>query len=132
MQHAKILEVMRRALRSEICTQCSQRPPGSESFEATVARTCEPLCPIFKNLPRLQSIARRVDGPAMAPYELAVLNRVCQNCDRSLTAGDYCHENLTRDCPLSRYMAQVITVIERVLALPHEPKAAPGPAPPPR
>jgi hypothetical protein len=129
MQHAKVLEVMRRALRSEICAHCSHRPSGSESLASTVSRTCEPLCPIFKNLPRLQSIARRVEGPAMAPYELAVLNRVCQHCDGSLTAGDYCQENLTRDCPLSRYMAQVMTVIERVLALPHEKSR---PASPPR
>jgi hypothetical protein len=115
MQRVQILELMRRALRGDVCKECWQRPPGSEKLDTTVPRTCEVHCPIFKDLPRLQSVARQVKSPSLAPYQLAVLNRICQKCDASPTAGDYCHEQLTRTCPLSRYLGKVMGVIERVL-----------------
>jgi hypothetical protein len=117
MQQPKLLDVMRRALRADICVHCWKRPPGSESLKPAIPRSCELHCGIFKDLPRLQSIARQVKSPSLAPYQLAVLNRVCQKCDTSPTAGDYCHENLTRSCPLSRYLGEVMQVIEKVQAL---------------
>src|SRR6186997_827022 len=100
MQKVQILNLMRRALRGEICVDCWQRPPGSEKLGNDLARTCEVHCPIFKQLPRLQSVARQVKSPSLAPYQLAVLNRICQKCDSTPTAGDYCHEQLNRSCPL--------------------------------
>jgi hypothetical protein len=114
MQHVPLQSVTSRAIRSKICTQCYQRPAGSEAWEPHFARPCESECAILRNLPKLEQIAAQVNDPGLDAYEAAVRQLVCQRCTLSATAGDFCVEHATRTCPLSRYLGDVIEVLGRV------------------
>ena len=115
MQHLPAHTVMQRTLRREICTQCHQRPSHSESLGPDVPRSCEPQCTIFIHLPKLHEIAERTHKPTLAPYEHAMRELICNTtCEQSPTAGDYCAERTTENCPLARYAGLVIDVLERV------------------
>ena len=118
MQYLARSEIQLRALRTNICRQCTDRPEGSETLPPSVARSCEPNCPIFINLEKLEKVIQQVDAPTMGPYELLVQDVVCQYCRQSPTAGDYCSERTTGHCPLTRNLQQVIDTLERVDALP--------------
>src|SRR5688572_3536183 len=113
MKHLAMLEMTKRAVRSRICTQCYQRPHGSEKLEASVPRECEPQCTIFMNLSRI----------AAAVFARATENRsgddvmrtlVCSECSACPSAGDFCSERLARTCPLSRYNSQLLTILEQL------------------
>src|SRR5438045_3712902 len=114
MQHESRHDVLRRAIRARICTECYQRPPGSETLSADEPRVCEPRCPIFLNVHSLGLVARKTDGEALPNYEQHLRNAICQHCTTSITAGDYCVERLTRSCPLSRYLYDVLDLIEKL------------------
>ncbi|MCC6581285.1 MAG: hypothetical protein IT440_12690 [Phycisphaeraceae bacterium] len=110
-------QVIERAVRQRICTQCFNRPEGSETLGPDEPRPCQPNCTIFINLPRLVDVTQRVHSPSMSPYERVVGNEICETtCEASATSGDYCGERTTRACPLSRYMREVLETIERVTA----------------
>src|SRR5689334_11130248 len=109
--HLLRLPMMQQALRANVCTQCWQRPAGSESLPATQASSCEGGCPIFIHLPKLAGIAAAERGDERGPYEEAVRSLICSNCTLSPTAGDFCLEGLTRSCALSRYADRVVTVL---------------------
>lgn len=117
MRHKPALEVMQRAIRAQICTQCSQRPKGSEALPPTVSRSCEPECSIFVHLPEVKRIAEKLHESSMAPYERAVQELVCQTCNVSPTAGDFCDGRTSRNCPLSRYLNRVVETLEAVAAV---------------
>lgn len=111
MQHKQILKLAEAAIRSNVCTKCYQRPIGSESLGPEVARACEPSCMVFLSIPNLLV----AEGErATHSAERAILNVVCQTCAQSLAAGDYCPDHLTRVCPLSRYAADVIEVLDKL------------------
>lgn len=114
MQKLADLVVAQRALRQRVCTQCSDRPPGSEAMPPTEARSCEPQCPVFVNLPALHHIAATTAGETLGPYEHAIRETVCQNCESTPTAGDYCGDRTTRACPLSRYTGLIVQTLERL------------------
>lgn len=116
MQNVPTLQLMQRALRTNICRQCSQRPQGSESLDADTPRACEPDCTVFVHLPRLREIVSRIpaDDVTLSRYERAVNELICQVCESSPTAGDYCGDRATRNCPLSRYLNRVVETLERV------------------
>ena len=116
MQHATLLPVVKNALRAEICTVCDQRPAGSETLGPTVARSCEDQCPIFKYVPKLVGIASTVRGQRLGPVEDLLLDHVCNHCDVSQSAGDFCAERLSRSCPLSVHHLKVIETIEPLIA----------------
>ena len=42
----------------------------------------------------------------------AVREQACSNCHLATTAGDECVEFANRTCPLSRFSAEVVTLIE--------------------
>ena len=64
MQRRPTDDVLKRAIRAKVCPVCYQRPAGSESLADDVPRACEPLCPIFQNVPRLLDVARAgADAP---------------------------------------------------------------------
>lgn len=113
MQRLVTLDVMTRALRAEVCPQCSQRQPLGP-WPLNQPRPCEKDCTIFINLPKLRIIAEQVRSPGLGPYEYAIQELICQACHSSPTAGDYCADRTTRDCPLSRYSDLVVDVLERV------------------
>ncbi len=119
MQNLPSLEVMQCAIRTRICVQCYQRPEGSESQGPTVPRECEPQCTIFIHLPTLRQIVDTTHDPALRPYETAIYEMVCQQCEASPTSGDFCADRTTQSCPLSRYTAMVIDTLER-LPQPHD------------
>jgi hypothetical protein len=106
------------AIRAGICVQCYQRPLGSESLAANVPRSCEMSCPLFINLDNLHALARRGVDPAPGAYEHAMRDYVCAECHASATAGDYCTLNLTRGCPLSRYMVKALDILEKLPPVP--------------
>jgi hypothetical protein len=111
MRKLPLTQVLRRGIRATVCVQCYQRPVGSEALSPDTPRDCEPDCPIFDNLARLKVIADRDD---LGPFETTIRNRICQKCEQSPTAGDYCAEGLTRSCPLSRYAGLVLEVLGRI------------------
>ena len=122
MQHLPPSDVLKRAIRAKVCTACYQRPAGSEALPADVPRACEPLCPIFQNVPRLFDVAAACAGGAR--YEDAVKQLACAQCSLSPSSGEYCSEYGARTCPLSRYARDVLQLIEQVV-----PAAAPRPSP---
>jgi hypothetical protein len=103
-----------RHLRESICVSCVLRPPGSEAQPGTIARTCEPQCQIFLNVPQLIRIALSVRGTTIAPYERACNETICQQCQASPTHGDFCSERTTERCPLALYLRDAVDVIERM------------------
>src|SRR5689334_3958007 len=113
MQHVAKIEVIDRGVRETVCIQCVHRPAGSETLPPNVARACEPDCTIFKNLPELIRVAVKMDRKAGA-YEGGIKDFVCQSCDASPTAGDYCTDGMARSCPLSLYGGEVVALIERL------------------
>ncbi|MEE9212235.1 MAG: hypothetical protein V3U29_06240, partial [Phycisphaeraceae bacterium] len=114
MQHLPTLDVMQRALRARVCPICFERPPGSESLGPNQPRTCEPECPVFQSLPTLKQIAEQINDPNIGPYERAVTELICQTCQTCPTAGDYCDARTTLNCPLRRYVFEIIDALEAV------------------
>jgi len=108
------LDVARRAIRKEICTICSDRPACSEGQGPECVRPCEGGCSIFVNLPVLLRIVHRVHTPTLGGYERAMRELICQRCELSPTAGDYCGRRSDESCQLARYEGQVVDVLERV------------------
>lgn len=122
MQHLIQDDLARRAVRSQICPVCSQRPAGSETLSPTQSRECETTCAIFHGLPTLQTMVASRD-PRLDSVEQALRNTVCNHCTLSPSAGDYCSESLARTCPLSRYALHVVAVLQRLpLARPTIPR----------
>ena len=87
MQHLSNEELARRAIRSQICSICCDRPKGSDSFGPEVARVCESTCAIFASLPTLQALVADHD-PQLDSIESAMRNNVCNKCKISPSAGD--------------------------------------------
>jgi hypothetical protein len=113
MKHSAILDSAQRAVRSMVCTQCYQRPHGSEALDAATPRPCEPACTIFRNLDRLALAV--FTGRSAGQFSDDVMRQhVCPECNGSPTAGDFCSERLARTCPLSRYSTQVVTILEQL------------------
>jgi hypothetical protein len=111
VQHLSLDSILR-AVRDKVCVTCYQRPPGSEKLPNGVARSCEGKCPIFYHLPALYRIAVHDDSPAPGAIEQAIRGRICRHCSLAPTAGEECAEFSSRTCPLSRYGADVVGVIE--------------------
>ncbi len=114
MQKVKMLELLRRGIRQRVCVQCYCRPEGSESQASGRARMCEDQCPIFRHLPQIARTTRPIRGENLGPYERGLREAVCQGCEASPTAGDFCTEAAHARCPLRRYMAEVVDVVERM------------------
>ena len=115
MQNKPTLEVMQRAMRAEICPNCHLRPPGSETLRPYQPRSCEPQCTIFGNLPMLKQIVDQYGDRAIGPYQRAMNELICMECDANPTSGDYCSDRTTQYCPLARYAGSVVSVLERVI-----------------
>jgi hypothetical protein len=114
MQYVEKLELFQRAIRSRICANCYQRPPGSEEFGPEVKRTCEGKCPIFASLPKIVGAAVRYPRENVGAEQL-LREMVCQSCKIHPSAGDYCAASFTRTCPLSRYGQDVLELLDRML-----------------
>jgi len=117
MQHAPILEVARHAIRGAVCTRCYQRPPGSEAHGPQVPRSCEGRCTIFAYLTKVWGLAHQAADPWLLPYELAMKERICSHCTVSPSPGDYCGSRVAAECPLNRYLSEVIEVVTRVAVM---------------
>ena len=115
MQHLPQIELARRALRGTICPTCYQRPPHSESLPPTVARSCEPQCPVFKYIDRLLVIAEASAAGSARHYERAIRDDICNKCCTAPTAGDFCSEGLHSTCPLSRFAGQAVAVLQALV-----------------
>jgi hypothetical protein len=115
MWHLPLDEVAHRLARETACVHCSQRPPGSESLGPEVPRACQANCPLFAHLPRLIGIARQA-GDRPGDVESAVIAGVCGACHLKPTAGEFCTEYQSRQCPLSRYSGDVVAGLQEILA----------------
>ena len=112
MQHKAALELAALAIREKVCPICTHRPPHSETLPPNVARTCEPTCTIFLNLPQMMRAAG-IAAPSQSSDEV-LREYVCPACHASVSAGDYCAEHVARTCPLSIYSAEVLDVLQRL------------------
>ena len=108
--HKNRFELAQLAIRSRICVECYQRPVGSERLGADQPRSCEPTCTIFLGLPKL--IGATAHGPIEESADEAMEKHVCPRCHASPSAGDFCTDRLDRTCPLSRYGADVLRILE--------------------
>jgi hypothetical protein len=115
MPRKPLIELATCDIREKVCTRCYQRPKGSESQGPLVARSCEADCPIFISLPQLMGLAAI---PAGLSAESVMRESVCQTCECSASAGDYCADRLARTCPLSRYAGDVLEIVEEVQQTP--------------
>src|SRR5207244_2657640 len=104
----------RRAIRMRICTTCYQRPAGSEVASPQEPRACEDHCTIFLNLHELMRISQRVRSDSAGPYGRQIRDFICRGCTVSSSAGDYCGAHVNRSCPLTRYIAEVFDVLEKL------------------
>jgi hypothetical protein len=118
MQCSPQLEVAQRALRQRVCTQCSDRPAGSETLSPSEARECETKCAIFTHLPKVQHVVVTTTGMTLGPYEQNIRDQVCQFCELGSMSGDWCDDRMTRVCPLSRYTSLDIETLERLWPAP--------------
>ena len=116
MQHVSSLELMKRAVRCQICTHCQHRPKGSEALGPMQARACEPKCAIFLNLPILEEIASKHPSIPGA-YERAIESAICEHCHIGASSGEFCADRLSCTCPLATYGKQVIELVEGLLAI---------------
>ncbi len=123
MQHLSILEMAKRGARGKICPHCYQRPLHSETLPPEIARSCEPQCTLFIHMPKMATLVAEGATLACAADEI-VHTIICQTCRASPTAGDFCSDRLARTCPLSRYGAQLIEILERLRQLPAEARPA--------
>jgi hypothetical protein len=57
-------------------------------------------------------MAVKFEGDRLADYERAIRDGICQYCEATPTAGDFCSERLARICPLSLFGREVLSVIE--------------------
>ena len=112
MQHLPQTELARRALRGAICPTCHQRPHQSESLPPTVARSCEPVCPLFRYIDRLTAIAEASAAGTAPDHERAIRDDICNKCCTVPTAGDYCSERFHGACPLSLFAGRAVAVLE--------------------
>ena len=110
--HKLPMESIVRAARGSVCPICYQRPHGSEKLANNVPRACEGHCPIFVHLPALFRIAVHHDTSAPGALDAAVRASICSRCTLAPTAGDLCAEFAHRTCPLSRFSAEIVTLIE--------------------
>ena len=110
MQHLPTLEVAQSAIREKVCTRCYQRPAGSEKWDHTVERPCQPTCTIFAGLPNLLIAVRKAAADASPDQIMRAF--VCPTCTASPTAGDFCVEGAARTCPLSRYGGEVLQLLD--------------------
>jgi hypothetical protein len=110
--HLPIIESARRAFREAICPICAQRPHGSEALPPTVARSCEPNCPLFLHLAKLKVVAEEPAAHWPPDYETAIRGEICNTCLLRETSGDFCAERLTCTCPLTRFAGQAIAILE--------------------
>jgi hypothetical protein len=115
MRHLPLNDVARRLAREVACVRCYQRPPGSETLGPEVARTCEPACPVFAHLPGLISLSMQV-GDRPGECETLVRRTACDGCHLRPGSGEFCADYQNRACPLSRYAADVVSGLQRVLA----------------
>jgi hypothetical protein len=123
MRHPFELLMMKRLVRARICPKCEARPPGSERFNSTVPRPCEPACPLFVHLAQLGGLAAQTalsDEPAPGRHERAIKEVICSACQLSPTSGEYCSEYMTRTCPLSIYGGEVIAALEDLVLRRHD------------
>ena len=110
MQHKSTIALAKAAIRGTICSKCYQRPPGSETHDVLQPRLCEPACTIFVSLPRLLDHVE-AETNASSPDE-AIRTFICPTCAASPSAGEYCPNHLFRTCPLSRYSADILRILE--------------------
>ena len=118
MQHLPVIQVARRVLRAAICPSCYQRRPHDELLPPSVARDCEAQCALFQNVAVLIGIAAHAD-PDERPgnCEESLVKRICRKSCTRPTAGDYCVYWMNRTCPLARFGAQAVTVLQALPAL---------------
>lgn len=114
MRHEDDLALAQLMVRTRICPICYQRPAGSEFLPPTEPRSCQPDCTIFLSLETLQSEAVQNAGDMSADRIMRTF--VCQACQVSATAGDYCAEGMARTCPLSRHGGEVLGILEELRA----------------
>lgn len=67
MRSTPPLDLTRKTLRATICRECPRRPPGSQTWESSQPRPCEPQCRLFVNLPMLYERGRLLD-PMLASH----------------------------------------------------------------
>lgn len=110
--HKLTIDSVERAVRGTVCPVCYQRPHGSETLGNDVPRACQPHCPIFLNLPKLYRIAVHHDTQTPGSLDKQIKETICPECAVSPTHGDFCAEFEHRTCPLSRFAAEVVILIE--------------------
>ena len=118
MQHLPVMQIGRRVLRAAICPSCYQRQPHDELLPPSIPRECESRCALFENAAVLIGIAAG-DGTMDQPggCDQAILKRICRKSCTRPTAGDYCVYWLNRTCPLARFGAQAVAVLQALPAL---------------
>ena len=112
MRHLSIIDLAHRVVREVACTQCYQRPPGSEALGPEVVRVCEPSCPLFVHLPSLVALSATV-GDDPGDCERSVTDNICAACRLRPSSGEFCADYSARTCTVSRYSGVVLAALQR-------------------
>ena len=107
-RHRLKSEVYEQAIRRRVCVHCidcgadgvchSQDPEG---------------CAIFRFVPELVSIAKRVHAQRIDPYISAVRKDICAKCAHEQPDGK-CETRDALDCGLDRYLALVVDAVDEI------------------
>jgi hypothetical protein len=98
------IDSLKHQVRHQICRHCRWRPPGSETLDASVPRSCEAQCSVFRHLPVLARTACLMD-PMLRPPQLTLRHRILDLCE------DDPDGRLRGRCPLRRYQQEVAKLV---------------------
>ena len=76
------LEILRENVRASVCPRCPQRPARSEKLAADQPRSCEAECLVFRALPTLAELARRLD-PMLVSRECVMRDSIRDVTEKS-------------------------------------------------
>ena len=104
------LEVLQHEMRRRVCSGCRWRPRHSDALGPEVARSCEPTCSVFRNLPELARTALLLD-PMLRPVEQTLRRHIADICATPRKTGGETVAAPPADCPLTRYQDEVVRTI---------------------
>lgn len=98
-------DIYEEALRRYVCSRCI------DFGEDGLCHGPDPAgCAIFRFLPELVEIAKRLQDPKIEPYVEELRRHICVNCRQS--AEGRCPLRDALDCGLERYLPLVLDAIE--------------------
>ncbi len=102
MRNLPTLELCRRTMRTQVCTECPHRTSGT-AFGPDVIKPCEKKCPLFINLHVLRDVAQQTD--TMVGNRPRIMHDLVRRISRRWHKGN---------AALQKHVQRVVDVFERL------------------